>query len=148
MQPDGSPEYIKQSMDNCLKLLDGKKSIDIFEPARVAKNAPFEDTLKAMEEYVKAGKIGGIGISEVSAATVHKAAKVTKIVSCEVELSLWSLDILENGVAAACAEHNIPVVAYASLSSFECFTDTDTMKVLTDRSRHINGRDQEAGRLS
>jgi pyridoxine 4-dehydrogenase len=65
--------------------------------------------LKALEEYVKAGKIGGIAISEVSAATVHRAAKTTKIVACEVELSLWS--ILSNGVAAACAEHNIPVVA-------------------------------------
>lgn len=113
--PDGSPEGIQRSVENCLKLLDGKKSIDIFEPARVDKNTPIEITLKALEEYVKAGKIGGIALSEVSAATVHRAAKTTKIVACEVELSLWSLDILSNGVAAACAEHNIPVVAYSPI---------------------------------
>ncbi|TVY39273.1 Pyridoxal reductase [Lachnellula occidentalis] len=115
MHPDGSPEGIKRSVENCLKLLDGKKSIDIFEPARVDKNTPIETTLKALEEYVKAGKIGGISLSEVSAATIQRAVKVTKIVAVEVELSLWSLDILNNGVAAACAEHNIPVVAYSPI---------------------------------
>jgi len=113
MNPDGSPENVKRSVENCLKILDGKKSIDIFEPARVDKNVPFEITLKALEEYVKAGKIGGISLSEVGAATIHKAVKVTKIVAIEVELSLWSLDILNNGVAKAAAEHNIPIVAYS-----------------------------------
>jgi len=115
MHPDGSPENIKRSVENCLKLLDGKKSIDIFEPARVDKNTPIETTLRALEEYVKAGKIGGIALSEVSAATIKRAVKVTKIVAVEVELSLWSLDILNNGVAAACAEHNILVVAYSPI---------------------------------
>jgi len=113
MHPDGSPENVKRSVENCLKILDGKKSIDIFEPARVDKNVPFEITLKALEEYVKAGKIGGISLSEVGAATIQKAVKVTKIVAIEVELSLWSLDILNNGVAKAAAEHNIPIVAYS-----------------------------------
>lgn len=113
--PDGSPENVKRSIENCLKILDGKKSIDIFEPARVDKNVPFEITLKALEEFVKAGKIGGISLSEVGAATIQKAVKVTKIVAIEVELSLWSLDILSNGIAAAAAEHNIPIVAYSPL---------------------------------
>jgi len=115
MHPDGSPENVKRSVENCLKLLDGKKSIDIFEPARVDKNVPIETTLKALEEYVKAGKIGGISLSEVSAATIQRAVKVTKIVAVEVELSLWSLDILNNGVAKAAAEHNIPIVAYSPI---------------------------------
>jgi len=109
--PDGSPEGIKRSIDNCLKLLDGKKSIDIFEPARVDPKTPIETTVKAIDEYVKAGKVGGIALSECSAETVQRASKVAKIVAVEVELSLWSLDILNNGVAAACAEHNILVVA-------------------------------------
>jgi len=115
MHPDGTPENVKRSVENCLKLLDGKKSIDIFEPARVDKNVPIETTLKALEEYVKAGKIGGISLSEVSAATIQRAVKVTKIVAVEVELSLWSLDILNNGVAKAAAEHNIPIVAYSPI---------------------------------
>lgn len=77
------------------------------------KNTPIEVTLKVLEEeYVKTGKIGGISLSEVSAATVDKAAKLTKIEAVEVELSLWSTDILSNGVAQACARNNIPVVAY------------------------------------
>jgi len=113
MHPDGSPENIRKSMENCLKLLRGRKSIDIFEMARVDKNTPLEVTLKTLEdEYVKTGKLGGIALSEVSAATIRRAAKITKIVAAEVELSLWSTDIFSNGVAEACAEHNIPIVAY------------------------------------
>jgi len=110
---------VKRSVENCLKLLDGKKHIDIFEPARVDPNTPLEVTLKALEEYVKAGKIGGISLSEVGAATIQKAVKVTKIVAIEVELSLWSLDIFNNGVAAAAAEHGIPIVAYVQNSSLD-----------------------------
>ena len=82
-------------------------------------NTPFEVTLKALEEYVKAGKIGGISLSEVGAATIQKAVKVTKIVAIEVELSLWSLDIFNNGVAAAAAEHGIPIVAYVQNYSLD-----------------------------
>jgi pyridoxine 4-dehydrogenase len=117
LRPDGSPEGVKRSVERCLKLLDGKKKIDIFEAARVDPNVPIETTLKALEEYVKAGKIGGICLSEVSANTIQRAVKVTKIVGCEVELSLWATDILKNGVAAACAEHGIPVIALVSVSS-------------------------------
>jgi pyridoxine 4-dehydrogenase len=102
---------VERSVENSLKILDGKKSIDIFEPARIDKNVPLEVTLKALEEYVKAGKIGGIALSEVDAAMIQKAVKITEIVAIEVELSLWSLDILHNGVAKAAAEHNIPIVA-------------------------------------
>lgn len=102
---------MRRSVERCLDLLDGKKKIDIFEPARVDKSTPIETTIKALDEYVKAGKIGGISLSEVSADTVQRAVKVTQIVGCEVELSLWATDIFKNGVAAACAEHGIPIVA-------------------------------------
>ena len=112
MHPDGTPEGVRRSVENCLKLLNGKKSIDIFECARVDKKVPIETTMKALEELVKEGKIGGIALSEVGAASIQKAAKVTKIVAVEVELSLWSTDILSNGVAQACKENDIPVVAY------------------------------------
>jgi pyridoxine 4-dehydrogenase len=100
-------------VENSLRILDGKKTIDIFEPARIDKNVPLEVTLKALESYVKDGSIGGIGLSEVGAATIHKASKIldTPIVAIEVELSLWSLDILNNGVAKAAAQHGIPIVA-------------------------------------
>ena len=116
LTPDGSPEGVRRSMDNCLKLLNGKKSIDIFEYARVDKNVPIETTLKTLEEeYVKTGKLGGIALSEVSAATIERAAKATKIVAVEVELSLWSTDIFQNGIAETCAKFGIPVVAYSPI---------------------------------
>lgn len=116
MHPDGSPENIKASVENCLKVLKGRKSIDIFEMARVDKKVPLEITLKALEEYVKEGKIGGIGLSEAGAATIRKAAGITRIVALETELSLFTTDIFSNGIAAACAEHNIPIIAYSPMS--------------------------------
>jgi pyridoxine 4-dehydrogenase len=60
MKPDGSPEGIRTSVDNCLKLLKGRKKIDIFECARVDHNTPIETTLKVLEEeYVKTGMFYG-----------------------------------------------------------------------------------------
>jgi pyridoxine 4-dehydrogenase len=114
-RPDGSPENVKRSIDECLKVLDGKKFLDLFECARVDPNVPIETTVATINEYVKAGKIGGISLSEVNAQTIRRAAKVAKISAVEVEFSLWSTDILYNGVAEACAELNIPVVAYSPI---------------------------------
>ncbi|KAF2667505.1 putative pyridoxal reductase [Microthyrium microscopicum] len=114
-KPNGTPENIKRSIDECLRVLDGKKFLDLFEAARVDPNVPVETTIAAIDEYVKAGKIGGIALSEVSAATIRKAAKVAKISAVEVEFSLWATDILENGVAAACAENDIPIIAYSPI---------------------------------
>jgi len=109
--PIGTPEHIKECIERDLKILGGTKSIDIYECARVDKNTPIEVTLKALEEHVKKGDIGGIGLSEPSAATIEKAVKVTKIEAVETELSLWSLDIFENGIVETAAKHNIPIVA-------------------------------------
>ncbi|KAF1837594.1 Aldo/keto reductase [Decorospora gaudefroyi] len=113
--PDGSQKNINRSIDECLRLLDGKKSLDLFECARVDPNTPIEETIGYMAEYVKAGKLGGISLSEVSADSIRKAHGVHPISAVEVEFSLWSTDILENGVAATCAELGIPIVAYSPL---------------------------------
>lgn len=115
LNPDGSTENIQRSINECLRVLDGKKSLDLFECARVDKNVNFEDTIRIMAEYVKAGKLGGISLSEVSAATIKRAHAVHPIAAVEVEFSLWSTEILENGVAATCAELNIPLIAYSPL---------------------------------
>jgi len=112
MTPDGSPEGVRKSIDKILRDLDGTKKIDIFECARVDPAVPLEVTLKFLEdEYVSKGVIGGVALSEVRASTVRRAAEITKIVAVEVELSLWSTHVLQNGVAAACAELDIPIVA-------------------------------------
>jgi len=114
--PDGSPENIRRSMDTVLKQLNGRKKLDIFECARRDPNTPLEVTFGILQnEYIKTGKLGGISLSEVSASTIHEAVKVAKIVAVEVELSLWATEVLENGVAAACHKHGIPLVAYSPI---------------------------------
>ncbi|KAF2264572.1 Aldo/keto reductase [Lojkania enalia] len=115
MNPDGTQKNVQRSIDECLKVLDGKKYLDLFECARVDPNVSIEDTVSYIAEYVKAGKLGGISLSEVGANTIRRAAKVHKILAVEVEFSLWCTDILENGVAQACAELDIPIVAYSPL---------------------------------
>ncbi|KAK3382435.1 NADP-dependent oxidoreductase domain-containing protein [Lasiosphaeria ovina] len=113
--PDGSPENVRRSIDNCLKLLKGRKKLDIFECARRDPKVPLEVTFAVIQEYIDKGLVGGISLSEVKASTIHEAVKLAKIVAVEVELSLFSPDVLTNGVAAACAEHNIPLVGYSPI---------------------------------
>ncbi|KAF2657493.1 Aldo/keto reductase [Lophiostoma macrostomum CBS 122681] len=113
--PDGSRENVRRSIDECLKLLDGKKSLDLFECARVDPNTRIEDTISYIAEYVKEGKLGGISLSEVSAKSIRRAHKVHPISAVEVEISLWATEPLENGIATTCAELGIPVIAYSPL---------------------------------
>lgn len=113
---DGSPEEVRRSLDACLAQLKGRKKLDIFECARRDHRVPLATTFGVMQEYIDAGKLGGISLSEVNAQTIHEAAKITKVVAVEVELSLFSTHVLENGTAAACAEHDIPLVAYSPFS--------------------------------
>lgn len=115
MAPDGSPENTRRSIDECLRVLDGKKKLDIWEAARVDPNTPIEITMRTANEYVKAGKLGGICLSECSADTIRRAAKEVKVAGVEVEFSLWETTILENGVAQTCAELDIPIIAYSPL---------------------------------
>ncbi|KAF2832824.1 Aldo/keto reductase [Ophiobolus disseminans] len=115
MKPDGSKEGIKRSIDECLRVLDGKKFLDLFECARVDLDVPIEETVGYIAEYVKAGKLGGISLSEVSAKTIRKAHAVHPISAVEVEFSLWVTEILENDVAATCAELGITLIAYSPL---------------------------------
>ena len=79
-------------------------------------NVPIEESVAAIAEYVKAGKIGGVGLSEVNANTIRKAHAVHPISATEVEFSLFSPDLTTNGVGATCAELGIPIIAYSPLS--------------------------------
>lgn len=90
--PDNSPENIQRCIDNCLKVLEGKAFIDIWEPARSDPKVEIETTIEAITEYVKAGKIAGIGLSECNANTIRRAHAVHPISTVEVELSLFSTD--------------------------------------------------------
>jgi pyridoxine 4-dehydrogenase len=113
---NGSPENMRSDVENFLKILDGRCKIDIFECARVDPKVPVETTVGALAELVKEGKIGGVGLSECRAETVRRAAKVTTIASVEVEFSMFSPDILTNGIVDTCGELGIPIVAYSPLS--------------------------------
>lgn len=106
--PDCSPENIRASVEEALRVLDGVKKIDIFECARVDPKVPIETSVQALAELVAEGKIGGIGLTEVSAATIRRAHAVHPIAAVEIELSLFTTDPLTNGVAATCHERMFP----------------------------------------
>jgi pyridoxine 4-dehydrogenase len=100
--PTGTPEGIRASVQGAVEVLAGTKTIDVFECARVDPDVPIETSVKALAELVKEGKIGGIGLSEVSAATIRKAHAVHPISAVEIEMSLFTPDPLNNGVSEAC----------------------------------------------
>ena len=115
MAIDGSEQNIRRSIDQCLKILDGKKFLDIFEPARQDPKVPLQETMSTMGQYIKEGKIGGIGLSEVNEDQIKAAHAIHPVAAVEVELSLQTTDILTNGVAKTCGELQIPIIAYSPL---------------------------------
>lgn len=114
---DGSRAGLRGFVDNALRILDGKKKIDVFGLGRVDPNVPVEESVQALAELRAEGKIGGIQLSEVRAETIRRAARVTKIDMIEAEVSLWSREVFENGVAEACAENGIVLVAHTPLGA-------------------------------
>ncbi|KAL3432947.1 NADP-dependent oxidoreductase domain-containing protein [Aspergillus tetrazonus] len=113
--PGCSPEGIRASVDKALAVLDGVKKIDVFECARIDPNVPIETSIATLTQLVKEGKIGGVGISEASAATIRRAHAVHPIAAAEIELSLFTTDPLRNGIVDVCRELNIPIIAYSPL---------------------------------
>lgn len=106
--PTGSPAAIRQSVEHALSILDGSKSIDVFEMARVDPTVSIVESVGALAELVAEGKIGGVGLSEVGEKSIRAAAKVTRIAAVEIELSLFTTEPLRNGVVAACHEREYP----------------------------------------
>ncbi|KAI9041612.1 aldo/keto reductase family protein [Aspergillus affinis] len=114
---DCSREGLRGFLDNALRVLDGKKSIDVFGPARIDPNVPVEESVKALEEMRTEGSIGGIQLSEVRADTIRRAASVAKIDMVEAEVNIWSQEVFENGVAKTCAELGVVLVAHTPLGA-------------------------------
>jgi pyridoxine 4-dehydrogenase len=121
---DASAEGVKKSIENCLNLLGPKGKISQFESARKDPTVEIEETVKAIDEFVKAGKIGGVSLSEVGPETIRRAAKVTKIGSVEIEFSLWTRDPMHNGILETCKELDIPVLAYGKSTSLSSRSQT------------------------
>lgn len=109
----GTPEYVKSACEASLKRL-GVECIDLYYQHRVDPNVPIEETVGAMADLVKAGKVRYLGLSEASAQTLRRANAVHPISALQSEYSLWSRDV-EAEVLPTCWELGIGFVAYSPL---------------------------------
>jgi aryl-alcohol dehydrogenase-like predicted oxidoreductase len=109
----GKPEYVRSACDASLKRLD-IETIDLYYQHRVDPNTPIEETVGAMAELVKQGKVRYLGLSEASPQTLRRAVKVHPISALQTEYSLWSRDP-EDEILATCRELGIGFVAYSPL---------------------------------
>lgn len=120
--PDGSAEATRRSLDNVIAGLGGLKKLDGWAPGRRDAKVPLEVTCSVVQkEYIDTGKLGCFYVSECRAETIREASKYVKVGACEVELSMFSPDILTNGVTDACAEFDIPIMAYSPMGRGVCF---------------------------
>ena len=110
---NGKPEYVRRSCEGSLKRL-GVETIDLYYQHRVDPSTPIEETVGAMAELVREGKIRHIGLSEASPQTLRRAVKVHPITALQTEYSLWSRDP-EGELLATCRELGIGFVAYSPL---------------------------------
>jgi aryl-alcohol dehydrogenase-like predicted oxidoreductase len=110
---NGKPEYVRQACEASLRRL-GVDTIDLYYQHRVDPNTPIEDTVRAMAELVKEGKVRYLGLSEASAKTMRRAVKVHPIAALQTEYSLWTRDP-EDEILSTCRELGIGFVAYSPL---------------------------------
>jgi len=110
---NGTPEHVHAACDASLKRL-GVDHIDLYYQHRVDPKVAIEETVGAMAELVKAGKVRYLGLSEASANTIRRAAQVHPITALQSEYSLWSRD-LEATILPTCEELGIGIVAYSPL---------------------------------
>ncbi|MGK5628495.1 aldo/keto reductase [Streptomyces sp. URMC 123] len=111
---DGRPAAVKNFLAYSLQRL-GTDHIDIYRIARLDHEVPIEETVGAIAEAVQAGHVRHIGLSEVSAETIRRAAAVAPIADLQIEYSLFSRDI-EREILPTCRELGIGVTAYGVLS--------------------------------
>jgi aryl-alcohol dehydrogenase-like predicted oxidoreductase len=110
---NGTPQYVRAACDASLERL-GVDHIDLYYQHRVDPQVAIEETVGAMAELVKAGKVLHLGLSEASANTIRRAAQVHPITALQSEYSLWSRD-LEDTILPTCESLDIGVVAYSPL---------------------------------
>lgn len=110
---NGRPEYVRQCCQDSLQRL-GIDYIDLYYQHRVDPDVPIEDTVGAMAELVRAGKVRYLGLSEASAETIRRAHRVHPISALQSEFSLWSRDI-EQQIAPTLRDLGIGLVAYSPL---------------------------------
>lgn len=110
---NGRPEYVRQACDASLRRL-GLDVIDLYYQHRVDPNVPIEETVGAMADLVRVGKVRYLGLSEAGPATIRRAHAVHPITALQTEYSLWTRDC-EQQVLPTCRELGIGFVAYTPL---------------------------------
>ena len=139
---NGKPEYIRASCEGSLKRL-AIDHIDLYYQHRVDRNTPIEETVGAMADLVREGKIRHIGLSEASVKTIRRAAAVHPIAALQTEYSLWTRDP-EDEILATCRELGIGFVAYSpfargfltgQIKRFEDFAPDDFRRGISALSR-------------
>jgi aryl-alcohol dehydrogenase-like predicted oxidoreductase len=110
---NGKADYVRRSCEASLKRL-GVETIDLYYQHRVDPATPIEETVEAMAQLVREGKIRHIGLSEASPQTLRRAVKVHPITALQTEYSLWSREP-EEEILATCRELGIGFVAYSPL---------------------------------
>ena len=111
--PDGRPEVLRQCCDASLARL-GVDVIDLWQLHRADPAIPIEESVGAMGEMVKAGKVRAIGVSEVTLAQLDAAQRTFPLAALQSELSLWTRDALAE-IVPWCATHNVAFIAFAPL---------------------------------
>lgn len=112
---DGRPEHVATSLAYSLRRLN-VDHVDVYRPARLDPEVPIEETVGAIQEQVDAGYVRHIGLSEVGADTIRRAAAVAPISDLQIEYSLLTREIETNGILDACRELGISVTAYGVLA--------------------------------
>jgi aryl-alcohol dehydrogenase-like predicted oxidoreductase len=134
---DGRPSYVRQACEASLRRL-GVETIDLYYQHRVDHRVPIEDTVGAMAELVREGKVRFLGLSEAAPATIGRAAAVHPIAALQTEYSLWTRDV-EAEILPTCRELGIGFVAYSPLGRGFLtgrFRSADDLEA-DDRRRHF-----------
>ena len=138
---NGSPDYVRQCCDASLKRL-GADHIDLYYQHRVDRSVPIEDTVGAMAELVRAGKVRHLGLSEAAPATIRRAQAVHPIAALQTEYSLWTRDV-EAEILPLCQQLGIGLVPYSPLGrGFLTGAIRDTGQLAADDWRRNNPRFQ------
>jgi aryl-alcohol dehydrogenase-like predicted oxidoreductase len=136
---NGKPEYVRQVCEASLRRL-GVDVIDLYYQHRIDTSTPIEETVGAMAQLVKEGKVRALGLSEAPPEFIRRAAKVHPISALQNEYSLWTRDP-EDGALAACRELGITLVAYSPLGrGFLTGQIRSTADFAADDFRRLNPR--------
>jgi aryl-alcohol dehydrogenase-like predicted oxidoreductase len=139
---DSSPANVRKACDGSLRRL-GIDTIDLYYQHRVDPVVPIEETVGALAELVRSGKVRALGLSEAGVGTLRRACAVHPITALQSEYSLWSRDVERNGVLAACRELGVGFVAYSPLGrGFLTGAIQKPSDLADDDWRHTNPRFQ------